>query len=293
MTFSIVASDAETGDLGVAVASRFAAVGAVVPWAKAGVGAIATQSWANTEYGPQGLALLEGGTPARQALDRLVLGDKGREQRQLGIVDARGRAATFTGARCMPWSGGSTGDRFACQGNLLVGEQVVAAMADAFRRANGDLVDRLLTALIAADVNGGDRRGRQAAAILVVRDQAGYGKRNDRYVDLRVDDHPQAVSELARIFSVYDREILVRKDQLLEAAGALVTEIQHRLASRRLYSGPPTGVLDGPTRRAIMFFATEYSLEDRLPERWDDDKVEIKEISGTLVRELRDLTPEP
>ena len=202
MTFSIVGADTNNGDLGVAVASRFAAFGAVVPWAKAGVGAVATQSWANTAFGPDGLALLENATPARQALDRLVLGDKQREQRQVGIVDARGRAATFTGAKCMPWSGGTSGDRFACQGNLLVGEQVIAAMADAFRRATGDLVDRLLTALIAGDAVGGDRRGRQAAAVLVVREGAGYGKRNDRYVDLRVDDHPQAVSELARVFAV-------------------------------------------------------------------------------------------
>jgi uncharacterized Ntn-hydrolase superfamily protein len=285
MTFSIVASDAQTGDIGVAVASRFAAVGAVVPWAKAGVGAIATQSWANTDYGPEGLALLEGGTPARQVLDRLVLGDKGREQRQVGLVDARGRAATFTGARCMPWSGGSIGDRFAVQGNLLVGEQVVAAMGDAYRRATGELVDRLLAAIVAGDVVGGDRRGRQAAAILVVRPNAGYGKRNDRYVDLRVDDHPQAVSELGRVFAVYDREIHVRDDPLESPTRELVTELQHRLATRRLYSGPPTGELDERTRMALSMFAGEYNLEDRIRE---DDQ-----LSGTLIRELRELTPEP
>jgi uncharacterized Ntn-hydrolase superfamily protein len=285
VTFSIVASDARTGDLGVACAARFVAVGAVVPWARAGVGAIATQSWANTGYGPEGLALLGGGTPARQTLDRLVLGDKGREHRQVGVVDARGRAATFTGARCAPWAGGTTGDRFACQGSLLVGEQVVAAMADAFRRATGDLVDRLLTALIAGDVSGGDRRGRQAAAILVVRERAGYGKRNDRYVDLRVDDHPQAVSELARLFSIYDRDVLVRNDQLLRATPPLVTEIQERLATRRLYSGPPTGELDHRTRMALALFAGEFSLDDRLRE---DDQ-----LSELLIRELRDLTPDP
>jgi len=282
MTFSIVAADTNNGDIGVAVASRFAAVGAVVPWAKAGVGAVATQSWANTDFGPQGLALLENGTPARQALDRLVLGDNQREQRQLGIVDARGRAATFTGARCMPWAGGTSGDRFACQGNLLVGEQVVAAMADAFRRATGELVDRILTALIAGDAIGGDRRGRQAAAVLVVRERGGYGKRNDRYVDLRVDDHPQAVSELARVFAVYDREILVREDEVLPASRELVTEIQHRLATYRLYSGPPTGVLDERTQLALAMFAGEYNLEDRLR----DDQ----QLSGTLVSELREVT---
>jgi uncharacterized Ntn-hydrolase superfamily protein len=284
MTFSIVAADPNNGDLGVAVASRFAAVGAVVPWARAGVGAVATQSWANTEFGPQALALLGNGTPARQALDRLVLGDNQREQRQLGIVDARGRAATFTGAKCMPWAGGTSGDRFACQGNLLVGEQVVAAMADAFRRATGELVDRILTALIAGDAVGGDRRGRQAAAVLVVRERGGYGKRNDRYVDLRVDDHPQAVSELARVFAVYDREILVREDPVLPASRELVTEIQHRLATYRLYSGPPTGVLDERTQRALAMFAGEYNLEDRLRED--------QQLSGTLVNELREVTGE-
>lgn len=284
MTFSIVAADTNNGDIGVAVASRFAAVGAIVPWAKAGVGAVATGSWANTDFGPDGLALLENGTPARQALDRLVLGDNQREQRQVGIVDARGRAATFTGARCMPWSGGTSGDRFACQGNLLVGEQVVAAMSDAFRRATGDLVDRLLTALLAGDAIGGDKRGRQAAAILVVREKAGYGKRNDRYVDLRVDDHPQAVSELARVFNVYDREILVRDDELFPATRDLVDEIQVRLASYRLYSGPPTGTLDDRTRLALSLFAGEFNLEDRVRE---DDQ-----ISGVLINELRHVTGE-
>lgn len=284
MTFSIVAADPDAGDLGVAVASRFAAVGAVVPWARAGVGAVATQARANTDLGREGLELMAGGTPTRQALDRMILGDTGREQRQVGIVDARGRAATFTGARCLSWAGGRTGERFACQGDQLVGEEVIAAMVDAFRRSTGELVDRLLAALLAGDVVGGDRRGRQAAAVVVVREGGGYGKRTDRYVDLRVDDHPQAVSELARVFSVYDREILVRDDQLLVASGELVSEIQHRLATRKLYSGPPSGTLDDRTRMALALFAGEYNLEDRLR---DDDR-----LSGTLVRELRELTPE-
>lgn len=284
MTFSIVAADPDAGDLGVAVASRFAAVGAVVPWARAGVGAVATQARANTDLGREGLELMAGGTPTRQALDRMILGDTGREQRQVGIVDARGRAATFTGARCLSWAGGRTGERFACQGDQLVGEEVIAAMVDAFRRSTGELVDRLLAALLAGDVVGGDRRGRQAAAVVVVREGGGYGKRTDRYVDLRVDDHPQAVSELARVFSVYDREILVRDDELLVASGELVTEIQHRLATRKLYSGPPSGTLDDRTRMALALFASEYNLEDRLR---DDDR-----LSGTLISELRELTPE-
>jgi uncharacterized Ntn-hydrolase superfamily protein len=285
MTLSIVAADPDAGDVGVAVASRLPAVGAVVPWARANVGAVATQSWANTDYGPDGLELMGNGTPARQALDRLVIGDRGRELRQVGVVDARGRAATFTGARCLPWAGGVTGDRFACQGEHLVGEQVIAAMADAFRRSTGELVDRLLAALVAGDVVGGDKGGRRAAAVLVMREAAGYGGRSDRYVDLRVDDHAQAVTELVRVFTVYDREVLVRNDALVDTTPELVTELQHRLAQRRLYSGPPSGQLDDRTRMALTLFAVELNLEDRLRE---DGR-----LSETVLRELRSVTDPP
>jgi uncharacterized Ntn-hydrolase superfamily protein len=285
VTFSIVAADPKSGDLGVAVASKFPAVGAVVPFARGGVGAVATQAWANTDFGPDGIKLMRNGTPARQALDRLVLGDKGRRKRQVGMVDSRGRAATFTGDECLPWAGGRTGLGFACQGNILVGEQVVAAMADAFARSTGELVDRLIATLVAGDVVGGDRRGRQSAALLVVREGGGYEGRTDRYVDVRVDDHPQAVSELTRVFAVYDREILVRNDPLLQARADIVTEIQLRLASRRLYSGPPSGELDERTRTALATFAGEFNLESRLRE---DDQ-----LSETLIRELRELTPDP
>jgi uncharacterized Ntn-hydrolase superfamily protein len=284
MTFSIVAADPRSGDVGVAVASKFPAVGAVVPFARARVGAVATQAWANTDLGPEALDLMANGTAARQALDRVVLGDKGRRKRQVGIVDARGRSATFTGDECLPWAGGRTGSNFACQGNILVGEPVVAAMADAFARASGDLADRLLSALLAGDVVGGDRRGRQSAALLVAREGGGYGGRSDRYVDVRVDDHPQAISELSRVFSAYDREILVRNDPLLPATPDIVTEIQLRLATRRLYSGPSSGQLDERTRTALATFAGEFNLEGRLRE---DDQV-----SEALLRELRDVTPE-
>jgi uncharacterized Ntn-hydrolase superfamily protein len=285
MTFSIVAADPRTGDWGVAVASKFPAVGAVVPWTRAGAGAVATQSWANTDYGPQALRLMEGGLSARQTMDRLLLGDKAmRDKRQVGLADARGRVATFTGSACEPWAGGVTGDGFACQGNLLVGEQVVAAMAEGFRRASGDLVDRLIQALLAGDLAGGDRRGRQSAALLVVREGGGYEGRNDRYVDLRVDDHPQAASELARVFSTYDREILVRNDPLLPATRDLVAEIQRRLAARGIYAGQETGELDPLTRAGLERFAGELNLEGRLR---DDDQ-----LSEALLRELRDVTPE-
>jgi uncharacterized Ntn-hydrolase superfamily protein len=227
---------------------------------------------------------MAGGIAARQTLDRLLLGDKAaREQRQVGLVDARGRAATFTGSRCEPWAGGLTGEGFACQGNLLVGEEVVAAMAEGFRRASGGLVDRLLQALIAGDLGGGDRRGRQSAALLVVRAGGGYEGRNDRYVDLRVDDHPQAASELARVFSTYDREILVRDDPLLAATPDLVAEIQRRLAARGVYAGAESGELDALTKAGLERFAGEVNLEGRLRED--------EQLSDALVRELRDLTP--
>ena len=174
MTFSIVAADPGAGDWGVAVASKFPCVGAVVPWAKAGVGAVATQSWANTSLGPEGLSLMAEGTRAEVALRRLLDRDEGREDRQVGFVDAAGRAATFTGSKCMEWAGGATGRGFAAQGNILVGEPVVTEMSRAFEKTEGDLCDRLLAALLAGDAAGGDRRGRQSAALLVVRERGGY-----------------------------------------------------------------------------------------------------------------------
>ncbi len=284
MTFSIVAADPGAGDWGVAVASKFPAVGAVVPWARAGAGAVATQSWANTDYGPAGLRLMGEGLSAQETLARLVEGDEGRDQRQVGLVDAAGRPATFTGPGCLPWAGGRTGEGYACQGNILAGEEVVAAMARAFEASPGDLVDRLLAALAAGDAAGGDRRGRQSAALLVVREGGGYEGRNDRYVDLRVDDHPDPVGELRRVFEVYDREILVRHDPLHAVTPELAREVQRRLAALGRYDGPETGQLDAATRRALESWAGELNLEGRLR---DDDL-----FSDQLLRELRDVTPE-
>ncbi len=284
MTFSIAAGTPEHGDWGVAVASKFPAVGAVVPYARAGVGAIATQAWANVAYGPEGLDLLAGGRSAEKVLQRLVRGDEGRDQRQLGIVDADGRAGTFTGSKCMEWAGGRTGDGFACQGNILTGPVVVEAMAAAFAGGGGELVDRLLAALEAGDEAGGDRRGRQSAALLVVRAGGGYEGRSDRYVDLRVDDHPDPVQELRRIFTVYDHEYLVRTDTFLPATEGLVREVQRRLAATGHLPEVATGTLDERTRRALEDWAGEFNLEGRLRE---DDQ-----LSEALVRELRDVTPE-
>ncbi len=284
MTFSIAAADLESGDWGVAVASKFPAVGAVVPFARAGVGAVATQAWANTAFGPEGLSLMREGMDAQSALDALIEADEGGPHRQAGFVDATGRSATFTGSECMEWAGGIAGEGFACQGNILVGADVVNELARAFTETPGDLCDRLLAALVAGDAAGGDNRGRQSAALLVVREGGGYEGRSDRYIDVRVDDHADPINELVRIFGVWDDTMLVRNDPLLPATPELVAEVQRRLSALGRYAGPATGELDGPTRAALEEWAGEFNLEGRLRED--------EQLSQLLVREIRDVTPD-
>ncbi|SLL06539.1 Family of uncharacterised function (DUF1028) [Mycobacteroides abscessus subsp. abscessus] len=202
MTFSIVGYDPQEKEWGIAVQSKFLGVGAVVPWAKAGVGAVATQSYANTSFGPEGLRLMEEGKSAEEALHALLDKDPGREQRQVGFVDAKGNAATYTGKECYDWAGGVTGPYFAAQGNILVDENTVKAMAESFQKTEGSLAARLLTALQAGQNAGGDSRGQQSAALLVVKDRGGYGGFNDRYIDLRVEDHEEPIKELTRIYQL-------------------------------------------------------------------------------------------
>ncbi len=230
MTFSIVALDRETGDLGVAVASKFLAVGSVVPWARAGVGAVATQALANVGYGPDGLARLAAGEEAGAVVAALTGADAGVAQRQLGVVDAGGRAATFSGDACLPWAGGRSASGVAVQGNILTGPEVVDAMFAAFGSALGPLPDRLLAALLAGDLAGGDRRGRQSAALLVVRAGGGYGEGDDRWIDLRVDDHVDPVPELVRLREVW-RVLMERPDpsDLVPLDRPLVAELRERL----------------------------------------------------------------
>ena len=198
-TFSIVAFDPASDSWGVAVQSKFLAVGAVVPWARAGAGAVATQAMANLNYGPRGLQLMAEGGSADETVEALVSADGGREDRQVGIVDATGRAATFTGSGCFEWAGGVTGENYAAQGNILVGPETVGAMAGAYEEGGGDFAARLLAALAAGQEAGGDSRGKQSAALLVVREGGGYGGNNDRAIDLRVDDHPEPIDELFRL----------------------------------------------------------------------------------------------
>jgi uncharacterized Ntn-hydrolase superfamily protein len=280
MTFSIAAHDPERGDWGVAVASKFPAVGVVVPWARAGVGAVATQAHANVRYGPEGLALLEGGAGAERAVEALTGADEGREQRQLGMVDASGRAASFTGAECLTWAGGITGEGFTCQGNILTGPEVVEEMARAYRDSAGELVDRLLAALVAGDAAGGDRRGRQSAALLVVRAGGGYDGRNDRYIDLRVDDHRDPLTELVRVFRTFDEDYLIRDDALLDATPDLVVKLQEGLARTGHYRGETHGAFDDATREALADFAGQLNLEGKV--RTDE------RVYRSLVRELEE-----
>ena len=202
-TFSIVARDPDTGELGIAVQSKFVAVGSVVPWAKAEVGAIATQSWANTRYGPIGLELLAQGKSAAETVKLLTEADRRRDRRQVGVIGVDGNASSFTGAGCMDWAGHKTGKHYAVQGNILAGPEVVDAMAKAFEEAEGDLAHRMIEALLAGQKAGGDKRGRQSAALLVVRKKGGYGGGNDRFIDLRVDDHKTPIVELRRLLQLH------------------------------------------------------------------------------------------
>ena len=199
-TFSIVAADPDAGEVGVAVASRFFAVGSVVPWARAGAGGVATQSNANTTFGPRGLDLLERGVGPQETLDALLRSDPGRDGRQVGIVAMDGRSVTYTGTGCTAWAGGRTGLGYAVQGNILAGEAVVIALEKGFLETKGQpLAERLLAALVAGDAAGGDRRGHQSAALLVARDRGGYNGFTARAVDVRVDDGPDPIAEIARL----------------------------------------------------------------------------------------------
>ena len=264
-TFSIVGVDLKTGDLGVAVASKFLAVGAVVPWANAGAGAVATQSYANAAYGPHGIALMREGLSATQALERLIAADDGRHQRQVGLVDARGGSAAYTGAGCYDWAGHRTGDGFACQGNILTGPETVAAMAASFAGSAGPLADRLLGALAAGEAAGGDRRGRQSAALYVARHRGGYLGANDVFADLRVDDAPQPVQELQRLLGLHKlyldpsaREERIAIDQ------PVLRELQEIMHRRGHYGGAVTGAWDEATERALTAFIATENLEERV-----------------------------
>jgi uncharacterized Ntn-hydrolase superfamily protein len=270
-TYSIAACDLEAGQWGVATQSKFLAVGSIVPWAAPGVGAVATQALANPRYGPDGLALLAEGRSASDVVTRLTEGDDGRADRQLGVVDARGGSATYTGSECLTWAGGLAGPGFAAQGNILVGEETVAALATTFTATAGrPLAERLLECLAAAQAAGGDRRGQQSAALLVVEKDGGYGGLTDTLVDLRVDDHEQPVVELARLYGIHS--LLFGKtprDRWIDVDDALRAELTERLG-RLGY--------DGALERALGDWSGTENLEERIDGVDRIDPVVLEEL---------------
>lgn len=282
MTFSIVAFDPQTGDVGIAVASKFPAVGAVVPWLEAGVGAVATQSFVNAMYGPDGLGMLRGGKDPATAVRLLTEADDQRTVRQLGMVDCEGRAATFTGAECLDWAGGVIGDGVAIQGNILAGPQVVAAMEQAWLATAGvPLVERLMAALLAGDRAGGDRRGRQSASIHVKRKGAGYGGATDQLVDLRVDDHVDPVPELQRLIDIHTLLFGSTPESEWVVVGEVVAE-NIRAALRAEGSNIAAA---GPWDELLEAALFGWVINENLDERWSSgDRIDPVVLDHLLTK---------
>lgn len=275
-TFSIVAYDPGRWEWGVAVQSKFLAAAAVVSWARAGAGAVATQSYANLAYGLDGLDMMAGGMSAEATIAALTEADPGRSQRQVGMVDAAGRAAAHTGDDCHDWAGHVVGDGFACQGNILV-PGTVEAMADAYeqvRQGPGELADWLVAALAAGQSAGGDKRGRQAAGVLVVREGGGYGGNNDRYLDLRVDDDAEPIVKLGQLVQMHHLFFGDVDPDNLVPLSDVAADLQRILKRSGQYDGGITGAFDGPTRQALWALVGNENLE----ERWDGTGDEIDRV---------------
>jgi uncharacterized Ntn-hydrolase superfamily protein len=273
-TYSIVACDLEAGQWGVAVQSKFLSVGSVVPWAEAQVGAVATQAYANPRYGPQGLEKLRAGKSAQEVVDELVAADDGRSQRQVGVVDARGGSATYTGEECLDWAGGRTGEGYAAQGNILVSGETVEALADTFEASGGErLAERLLQCLVAAQAAGGDRRGQQSASLLVVERDGGYAGLSDMCVDLRVEDHERPIEELHRIYELH-KEIYeaTPREKWIDVDEALAAEMSERLAKLGY---------EGGLEEAFSRWAGTENLEERIDGVEAVDPVVLEELRVT------------
>ncbi len=285
MTFSIVACDLKSEEWGVAVQSKFFAVGSVVPWAQANVGAVATQAYANTSYGPRGLRLLSSGLTAEEALDRLLSDDEGREHRQVALIDSQGRSAAFTGKECYPWAGHTEKQGYACQGNILAGEDVVHAMAEAFEGTRGSLAERLIASLRAGQQAGGDKRGQQSAALLLVREKGGYGGFTDRLMDLRVDDHPQPIEELARLLRLHQL-YFGKTAEKIQLGKSEVKSIQKMLRALGYYRGAIHSTLDELTLQALEDFHNVENLEMRRLQTPDVLDVEVYRFMEEKYRAL-------
>jgi uncharacterized Ntn-hydrolase superfamily protein len=269
MTFSIVAYDPNEEAWGVGVASKFLAVGALVSWARAGSGAVATQSFCKVGFGPDGLAMMAEGKSAQETLDFLLANDPGAALRQVGIVDARGGSAAHTGVDCFDWKGHIIGEGFTCQGNILTGGDVLDSMAQTFTSASGELADRLVAALLAGDAAGGDKRGRQGAAVVVVKAGGGYGGDTDRYLDLRVDDDPQPVQKLERLVGLhhlfFGKPLL--EDQLPITAD-IARELQTFMRGEGYFQAEANGIWDDTAKQSFWAMVGSENLE----ERWNLDR---------------------
>ncbi len=287
-TFSIVAHDPGKAEWGVAVASKFLGVGAVVPWARAGAGAVATQSYANLTYGTRGLELMEQGKPAQTAVQTLIEADPDAALRQVGMVDRDGRAAAYTGAGCHAWAGHVEGSGYACQGNILAPGTVeaMAARFEAERSGLGELADWLVAALAAGQAAGGDSRGRQAAAVLVVRADGGYGGNNDRYLDLRVDDDPDPISRLRHLVDLHHLYFGQTRREDLVPLASVAGVIQEILRCASYDPGAVPGRFDETTRQSLAALVGIENLE----ERWngEGDVIDIQ-----VVRHLQGLYARP
>jgi uncharacterized Ntn-hydrolase superfamily protein len=274
-TYSIVACDLEAQQWGVSVQSKFLSVGSVVPWAEPHVGAVATQAYANPRYGPNGLQLLRDGLSAQEVVDRLTGEDEGRDHRQLGVVDGDGNAATYTGKECMDWAGGRTGTNYAAQGNILVSAETVDALAETFESSAGrPLADRLIDCLAAAQAAGGDSRGQQSSALLVVQRNGGYAGMSDVVVELRVEDHERPIEELRRIYTLHDEIFGVTpRDKWLPVDDVLAAELRERLA---------TLGYEGELEDSFTRWTGKENLEDRVDG--------LEQIDPVVLEALRSRT---
>jgi uncharacterized Ntn-hydrolase superfamily protein len=282
-TFSIVAYDPDKQEWGVAVQSKFMAAAAVVSWAKAGAGGVATQSFANLAYGPVGLEMMAQGMSAEQTIYALTQSDEGRAQRQVGVVDRSGRAAAYTGEDCHDWAGHIVGEGFTCQGNILI-PGTVEAMAKTFeqkRGRSGELADWLVAALAAGQEAGGDSRGRQAAGVLVVRENGGYGGRTDRYIDLRVDDDPYPIRKLQELLTMHHLFFGQTNPDDLSPLADVAPDLQKILINTGDYDGPVSGNFDEATRKALWSLVGRENLE----ERWNGIGDQIDKLVVTFLQD--------
>ena len=295
-TFSIVGVDPSNGDVGVAVQSKFPTLRPIVPWAEANVGAIATQSFINVSYGPKGLALLQNGATAEEALRILIANDSGREVRQVGLIDAKGNAASWTGKECFDWAGSNaggnvggkgvmvTGKGFAAQGNTLVGKETVEALARTFQATEGSLADKLVAALVAGGKAGGDRRGEQSAALLVKRKGAGYDGTTDDLVDISIYDHARPLQELERLYKLH-KLYYFRTDpkNLILIDASICRELQGILVNKEykgfiFYDGPVSGNFDAKTKKALQDFMGWENYDIRIRDDQQIDREVLEDI---------------